>query len=87
MGEASYERPRVDDRTSVSEPLNVVNTSGGGLTTTPVWGPSARGDDPVPAAYEPPGVAEQAPVSEPLNAASSSHVFETPTWRSRRDGS
>lgn len=84
MAEASYERPRVDDRTAVAEPLNVVNTSGGGVLTTPVWRGSDRGDE--PAAYEPPGVAEQTPVSEPLNAASSSHLLETPTWRSRRDG-
>src|ERR1700730_17114281 len=84
MGEASYERPRVDDRTPVSEPLNVVNTSGGGLGT-PVWRPSARPAEPFQAPYEPPEVAEHTPVSEPLNAASSSNVFNTPTWRSTRD--
>jgi hypothetical protein len=83
MGEASYERPRVDDRTSVSEPLNAVNTSSGVPFATPAWHGSARGDEPAP--YEPPRVAGQTPVSEPLNAASSSQVFKTPAWRSKRE--
>jgi hypothetical protein len=80
-----YERPRVDDRTSVSEPLNVINTSSGGLRT-PVWRPRENGQEAAAAGYQSPGVVERTSVSEPLNAASSSQLF-TPAWRATRRGS
>ncbi|HEV3450580.1 MAG TPA: hypothetical protein VG869_05175 [Acidimicrobiia bacterium] len=78
-----YERPRVDDRTPVSEPLNVVSTSGG--VRTPVWRPH-DGDEPTALAYESPEVVERTSVSEPLNAATSSQPL-TPAWRPTRHDS
>jgi hypothetical protein len=81
MGDDRYERPRVEDRTTVAEPLNAINISNGGLVT-PAWRSQAAADDPAAAAYEPPRVAGQTPVSEPLNAVTNSNPLAgTPVWR------
>ncbi|HEV3450584.1 MAG TPA: hypothetical protein VG869_05195 [Acidimicrobiia bacterium] len=81
MDDHRYERPRVEDRTTVTEPLNTINTSHG-LPETPAWRSRAAGDGPVAEAYEPPGVAGQTPVSDPLNAVSNSNpLTNTPAWR------
>jgi hypothetical protein len=71
-----YERPRVEDRTTVTEPLNTINTSHG-LPTTPAWR-SRAGDD----GYDAPAVAARTPVSDPLSAVSNSNPLPvTPAWR------
>lgn len=77
-----YERPRVEDRTSVSEPLNVVSTSGG-VVHTPAWHPHADGNEPAAGAYEAPEVVGRTSVNEPLNVATSSQPL-TPAWRPTR---
>jgi hypothetical protein len=84
MQDDRYERPRVEDRTTVTEPLNTINTSQG-ISFTPAWRSRAAGDEPAADAYEPPGVAGQTPVSEPLNAVTNSNPIPTPAWRTKRD--
>jgi hypothetical protein len=82
MDDDRYERPRVEDRTTVTEPLNTINTSHSVINITPAWRSHAAGDEPGAEAYEPPGVAGQTPVREPLNAVTNSNPLAgTPLWR------
>ncbi len=85
MHDDRYERPRVEDRTTVTEPLNTINTSHGVINITPAWRSRAAGDEPAAEAYERPGVEEHTPVSEPLNALTNSNSLPTPTWRTKPD--
>ena len=82
----SYERPGVEDQTSVTEPLNTIINSEGGGVLTPAWRSRAAGDEPAAEAYEAPRVDEHTPVSEPLNTGTlrSVPLPETPVWR-RKD--
>ena len=85
MQDGRYERPRVEDRMEVTEPLNAINTSQG-VVFTPVWRSGAAGAEPVAEGYEPPGVEAQTPVSEPLNVLTNSNpLVPTPTWRPTRE--
>ncbi|HEV3450582.1 MAG TPA: hypothetical protein VG869_05185 [Acidimicrobiia bacterium] len=84
MQDDRYQRPRVEDRTTVTEPLNVINTSQG-VAFTPAWRSRAAGDEPAVEAYERPGVEEHTPVSEPLNTLTNSNSVPTPTWRTKPD--
>src|SRR5260370_25812441 len=77
MPDERYERPRVEDRTTVTEPLNTINTSTG-ILKTPAWRSRPAADE----SYDPPAVAAQTPVREPLNALTNSNLpTATPAWR------
>src|SRR5260370_39339853 len=76
MPDERYERPRVEDRTTVTEPLNTINTSTG-ILKTPAWRSRPAADE----SYDPPAVAAQTPGSEPLNALTNSNLaLATPAW-------
>src|SRR5260370_34480522 len=81
MPDERYERPRVEDRTTVTEPLNTINISTG-IFKTPAWRSRPAADE----AYDPPAGAAQTPVSEPLNAVTNSHPpAATPAGRPARE--
>src|SRR5260370_1090485 len=54
MHDERYERPRVEDRTTVTEPLNTINTSTG-ILKTPAWRSRPPGGEAAAPPAEPPG--------------------------------